>query len=173
LRHRRANIANIIGYARVSSTDQDASIQEAALKAAGAGVVLAEKISGTSRDGRTMLETALKLLQSGDTLLVTRLDRLGRSVRDLSNIVRELQARGASLRCTEQAFDTTGAAGKAMLGMPAVFAEFETNIRRERQMEGIAKAKAAGKYKGRPVTVDAVQVRALKSRGPKPTEIAE
>jgi DNA invertase Pin-like site-specific DNA recombinase len=87
--------------------------------------------------------------------------------------VRTLKAKGASLRATEQPIDTSTAAGKCFLDMLGVFAEFETNLRRERQLEGIAKAKAAGVYKGRPASIDAARVRELKARGLGPTEIAK
>jgi DNA invertase Pin-like site-specific DNA recombinase len=91
--------------------------------------------------------------------MVTRIDRLARSIGDLQDIVRALKAKGVALRATEQPIDTSTAAGKAdMLG---VFAEFETNLRKERQMEGIAKAKAAGVYKGRPPSVDSAKVQQL------------
>src|SRR5258705_6897745 len=136
-----------IGYGRVSTTDQNNDIQIAALNAAGAEVIRAEKVSGTTREGRTELETVLAFLRQGDTLLVTRIDRLARSIGDLQDIVRTIKAKGASLRATEQPIDTSTAAGKAFLDMLGVFAEFETNLRKERQLEGIAKAKAAGGYK--------------------------
>ena len=90
----------------------------------------------------------------GDVLVVTRIDRLARSIGDLQDIVRALKAKGATLRATEQPIDTSTAAGKCFLDMLGVFAEFETNLRRERQLEGIAKAKAAGVYKGRPAAID-------------------
>jgi len=93
---------------------------------------------------------ALDYLREGDTLVVTRIDRLGRSLRDLQNLVHSLNERGIALHATEQPIDTSTAAGKAFLSMLGVFSEFETNLRRERQAEGIAKAKAAGKYRGRP-----------------------
>jgi DNA invertase Pin-like site-specific DNA recombinase len=91
--------------------------------------------------------------------VVTRIDRLARSMGDLQDIVRALKAKGAALRATEQPINTSTAAGKAFLDMLGVFAEFETNLRRERQMEGIAKAKAAGVYRGRRPSIDASRVR--------------
>jgi DNA invertase Pin-like site-specific DNA recombinase len=139
----------IYGYARVSTIDQDLDIQRAALRAAGCEIVREEKVSGTSRDGRPELDTLLAFLRTGDTLVVTRIDRLARSLRDLQNIVHDLKSRGITLKATEQPIDTSTAAGKAFLDMLGVFAEFETNLRRERQLEGIAEAKAKGKYKGR------------------------
>ena len=157
------------GYARVSSLDQDLTIQQQALRAAGCRVIRAEKISGARRDGRTELQVLLDFVQPGDTLVVTRIDRLARSLKDLEDIVHELKGRGVTLRATEQPVDTGTAAGKAFLDMLGVFAEFETNLRRERQLEGIALAKTRGVYRGRrhagrvlPVGIDR---RALARRG--------
>jgi DNA invertase Pin-like site-specific DNA recombinase len=163
----------IMGYARVSTTDQNLEIQEAALKAAGCDVIRSEKRPGTSTNGRDELRTVLEFLRKGDVLMVTRIDRLARSIGDLQDIVRAVKAKGASLKATEQPIDTSTAAGKAFLDMLGVFAEFETNLRKERQLEGIAKAKAAGVYKGRKPSVDAAQVRALKKEGMGPSAIAE
>ncbi len=100
-------------------------------------------------------------MREGDTLVVTRLDRLARSLEDLSHVARQLHAKGVTLMATEQPVDTSNAAGKAFFQMLGVFAEFETNLRRERQMEGIAKAKAEGVYKGRKPTIDPAEVRRL------------
>jgi DNA invertase Pin-like site-specific DNA recombinase len=163
----------VIGYARVSTNDQDLSIQEAALRAAGCEVIRAEKRSGTSTAGRTELQTVLDFLRTGDVLMVTRIDRLARSIGDLQDILRVLKARGASLRATEQPIDTSTAAGKCFLDMLGVFAEFETNLRRERQLEGIAKAKAAGVYQGRKPSIDAANVARLKAAGLGASEIAK
>ncbi len=149
------------GYARVSTTDQDLGIQRTALEAAGCSVIRAEKKTGTNRDGRTELQTLIDFLREGDTLIVTRIDRLARSMKDLQDIVHELKARGIALRATEQPIDTSNAAGKAFLDMLGVFAEFETNLRRERQLEGIAAAKTRGVYKGGRKQVDDEAVRKL------------
>jgi DNA invertase Pin-like site-specific DNA recombinase len=162
-----------IGYARVSTTDQDLSIQIDALRAAGCDVIRQEHASGTSTKGRQELQTVLDFIRRGDVLVVTRIDRLARSIADLQDIVRTLKARGAALKATEQPIDTSTAAGKCFLDMLGVFAEFETNLRRERQLEGIAKAKAAGVYKGRPATIDAGEISRLKSRGVGASEIAK
>lgn len=105
--------------------------------------------------------------------MVTRIDRLARSVADLEEIVGKLKARGAFLRATERPIDTSTPAGVAFLQMLGVFAQFETAIRRERQMEGVAKAKAAGVYKGRKPSVPVAEVRRLKAEGVSPTEIAK
>jgi DNA invertase Pin-like site-specific DNA recombinase len=162
-----------IGYARVSTIDQDLSIQEAALKAAGCEVIRTEKRSGATTEGRTELQTVLEFLRKGDVLMVTRVDRLARSIGDLQDIVRTLKAKGAALKATEQPIDTGTAAGKCFLDMLGVFAEFETNLRRERQLEGIAKAKAAGVYRGRKPSVDAVEVKRLKAEGLGASQIAK
>src|SRR5215468_7960838 len=162
----------LYGYARVSTLDQDLSIQLDALTAAGCTVVRSEKVSGTSTDGREELVTLLDFLREGDTLVVTRIDRLARSLRDLQDIVHELKARGIALKATEQPIDTSTAAGKAFLDMLGVFAEFETNLRRERQAEGIAKAKASGVYKGRRPSIDRAAIMKLKQEGVGPAEIA-
>jgi len=151
----------VYGYARASTVDQDVSIQEAALHSAGCTVIRSEKVSGTSREGRAELAMLMEFLREGDTLMVTRVDRLARSIMDLQNIVYELKTKGVSLKATEQPIDTSTAAGKAFLDMLGVFAEFETNLRRERQMEGIAAAKAKGVYKGRKPTVDPIEVARL------------
>jgi DNA invertase Pin-like site-specific DNA recombinase len=161
------------GYARVSTRDQDLSIQEAALKAAGCELIRAEKMSGTRREGRTELELLLEFVREGDELVITRIDRLARSIGDLQDIVRALRAKGVALRATEQPIDTATAAGKCFLDMLGVFAEFETNLRRERQLEGIAKAKAAGVYKGRKRSVPVDEIKQLKTAGRSSTEIAE
>jgi DNA invertase Pin-like site-specific DNA recombinase len=162
----------VIGYARVSTTDQDLFIQEAVLKAAGCEVIRAEKRSGTTTAGREELRTVLDFLRKGDVLMVTRIDRLARSIGDLQDIVRTVKGRGASLKATEQPIDTSTAAGKCFLDMLGVFAEFETNLRRERQLEGIARAKVEGVYQGRPASIDAAKVRAMKAKGMGATEIA-
>ncbi len=107
-------------------------------------------------------------------MVVTRIDRLARSVGDLQDIVRTLREKGANLLVTEQKVDTSTAAGKCFFDMLGVFAEFETNLRKERQMEGIAKAKAKGNvYLGRKPTIEVDQVRRLKEEGLGATEIAK
>src|SRR5262245_54071435 len=160
-----ARAMTVIGYARVSTTDQDLSIQKAALKGAGCEVIRAETRSGTTTTGREALRTVLDFLRKGDVLMVTRIDRLARSIGDLQDIVRTVQARGASLKATEQPIDTSTAAGKCFLDMLGVFAEFETNLRRERQLEGIARAKAAGVYRGRKPSINRAEIERLKGEG--------
>lgn len=161
-----------IGYARVSTTDQDTAVQVAALRAAGCAVIREEKASGTTTTGRTELATVLDFLRPGDALVVTRIDRLARSIGDLQTIMQTIRAKGATLECTEQPVNTGAAAGKCFLDMLGVFAEFETNLRRERQLEGIAKAKAEGIYTGRKPTIPADEVRRLAAEGVAGPEIA-
>jgi DNA invertase Pin-like site-specific DNA recombinase len=163
----------IYGYAPVSTTDQDLTVQREALKRAGCTIIRAEKMTGTKLTGRTVLRTLLDFIRKGDTVVVTRIDRLARSIGDLAAIVREIESKGAALKATEQPIDTSTAAGKAFLGMLGVFAEFETNIRKERQLEGIAKAKADGVYKGRKPSIDRAELRRLQSKGLGATEIAK
>jgi DNA invertase Pin-like site-specific DNA recombinase len=163
----------IYGYARVSTSDQDLTIQEEKLKAAGCEVIRSEKVSGTSRNGRSELQNLMDFARDGDAIVVTRIDRLARSVRDLQNIVYELNERGVSLRATEQSVDTSTSAGKCFLDMLSVFSEFETNLRRERQMEGIRKAQEKGVYKGRRQTIDVQKVRELRDSGMGATAIAK
>lgn len=152
----------LYGYARVSTNDQDFTLQEQALRAAGCEVIRAEKVTGTSRTGRTELQILLDFLRRGDTLVVTRIDRLARSIKDLQDIVFTLKEQGVTLKATEQPIDTRSAAGKAFLDMLGVFAEFETNLRRERQIEGIAAAKSRGVYRGRKPSVDTAEIQRLR-----------
>jgi len=161
------------GYARVSSIGQDLTIQVQTLKSAGCDVVREEKVSGTSLNGRTELQTLMEFMRKGDELVVTRIDRLARSIRDLQNLVHELKQRGVTLSATEQPIDTKTSAGKAFLDMLGVFSEFETNLRKERQMEGVRKAKEQGVYKGRGRTIDASQIFELKQNGYGATKISK
>ena len=151
----------LYGYARVSTTDQDLALQETALRTAGCQVIRSEKKTGTRREGRAELDILLQFLRAGDTLVITRIDRLARSLKDLQDIVHELKEKSVTLRATEQPVDTSTAAGKAFFDMLGVFAEFETNLRRERQMEGIAAAKERGVYKGRKPRIDPEEVKRL------------
>jgi DNA invertase Pin-like site-specific DNA recombinase len=167
-----APAGRLFGYARVSSTDQDLTIQRERLQAAGCHVVRTEKVSGTTLKGRTELASLLEFLRQGDTLVVTRIERLARSLKDLQDIIHDLKARGIALKATEQPIDTSTPAGKAFIDMLGVFAEFETNLRRERQLEGIAKAKLNGVYQGRKPTIDVARIVALKEAGVAPAAIA-
>lgn len=164
----------IIGYARVSSTGQSLEVQLDKLREAGAEEVFAEKRSGTTTAERQELENALRFARKGDVLIVTRMDRLARSVSDLRTLIDDLTARGVGFRVLDQAaVDTTTPNGRLMLNMLAAFAEFETDLRKERQREGIDKAKARGVYQGRPATLPRDQVKALKDEGVGATDIAK
>ncbi len=166
-------MSRMYGYARVSTADQDLNIQKDALRKAGCETIREEKRSGGTRQGRDELDTLLAFLRAGDTLVVTRIDRLARSIGDLQDIVRLLKANGVSLKATEQPIDTSTAAGKAFLDMLGVFAEFETNLRKERQSEGIAQAKERGVYTGRKPSIDRAHVLELRATGLGASEIAE
>jgi DNA invertase Pin-like site-specific DNA recombinase len=164
---------SLIGYARVSTTDQKADTQVDRLKAAGCEIIRQEKVSGRSRDGRTELQTILDFLRPGDTLVVVKLDRLGRSTRDVLNLVHELDQKGASLRVLEPDVSTAGPLGKMVLTVLGMVAEMELGFIRERQAAGIAKAKANGVYKGRPVSLDHRRIREMHSKGIGATAIAK
>ena len=130
-----------IGHSRVSTSDQNPAAQVAALEAAGCTMIRTETGSGTSLENRPELKVILDFIHPGETLVVTRIDRLARSMKDLQVIVAKLRERGANIAATEQPVDTSTAAGKAFFDMLGVFAEFETNLRRERQAEGIVAAR--------------------------------
>jgi DNA invertase Pin-like site-specific DNA recombinase len=163
----------LVGYCRVSSVGQSLDIQEQQLRDAGCEEIFAEKRSGTTTAGREQLEAALRFVRKGDVLVVTRLDRLARSMSDLSKIIDQLGAKQVGFRCLQQgAVDTTKPEGRLMLQLLGSFSEFESAIRKERQMEGIEKAKADGRYRGRPKSIDPARVASLKAQGMGPAEIA-
>ncbi len=139
-----------IGYARVSSTDQDLSIQLERLKSERCDVIRSEKVSGASREGRGELATVIEFLRPGDELVVARLDRLGRDTRDVLNIVHEVEQRGSG----------GGGCGEVEEG-------------RERQREGIDKAKRAGVYRGGKRRLDHEKIRTMHATGSGPTAIAK
>lgn len=162
----------LVGYARVSTSDQDLTIQVAALTAAGCSKVFMEKLSGTTAD-RPQLQAAMQFVREGDTLVVTRLDRFARSAHDLHNLIHSLIHKDVGFRCTEQAgIDTTTSMGKLLIGVLASVAEFETDIRKERQREGIEQAKAKGVYKGRRASIDPERVNVLLGSGMTPSDVA-
>lgn len=137
----------LIGYGRVSSVDQKLEIQTEQLKAAGCEKIFAEKMSGKAADNRAELQKCLAYVREGDVLVVTRLDRLGRSLPDLLDIVLGLREKGVEFRALQQCIDTSTSEGRMMLGIMGTFAEYEREIRAERQREGIEKAKQKGVYK--------------------------
>jgi DNA invertase Pin-like site-specific DNA recombinase len=166
-----------VGYARTSTLDQQAGLeaQERELKAAGCEKVFAERVSSVAP--RAKLEAALDFVREGDTLTVTKPDRLARSVADMLSIISRLEAKGVALRVLSMGgseVDTRTPTGRLMLTMLGAVAEFERALMLERQREGIAKAKAEGKYKGRVPTAQrqTAQVLKLRAEGVKPAEIA-
>lgn len=163
----------LIGYGRVSSSGQSLDIQHEALVAAGCEKVFSEKMSGRSTQDREQLAAALDFCREGDTLIVTRLDRLARSVGDLHRIIERLTEKKVAFRCLNQSgVDTDSSTGRLMLSILGAVAAFENDIRRERQMEGVQKAKLAGKYRGRPASIDAARVKELRASGMGPAQIA-
>ena len=145
----------IIAYARTSTVEQEAGLEAQLrdLKAVGAKKIFQEQVSSVG--WRAELERALDYIREGDSLVVTKLDRLARSVRDLLDIVDRIETKGASLKILAMDLDTATPTGRLVLQMLGAVAEFERNLMLERQREGIAKAKAAGKYRGRKPTVRA------------------
>lgn len=164
-----------IGYARTSTLEQVAGFeaQKRDLEAAGCAKVFAEQVSSVAQ--REQLEAAIDYLRDGDSLVVTKLDRLARSMRDLLDIVARIEAKGAGLRILAMNLDTTTATGKLMLNVLGSVAEFERAMMLERQREGIAKAKAEGKFKGRKPTARAKagEVEAMLAAGESPTVVAK
>ncbi|PDT48163.1 resolvase [Sinorhizobium fredii] len=162
-----------IGYARVSTVDQDFDVQQQRLRAEGCQIVRAEKVSGASRDGRTELATIIEFLREGDELVVTRLDRLGRDTRDVLNIVHECEERGAYVTILDPHVSTRGEMGQIILTVLGMVAQMERKFIKERQREGIARAKAAGVYKGGRPRLDYKHIRRLHSEGVGPSAIAK
>ena len=141
-------MSQIIGYARTSTEDQLLDLQLDALRAAGTERILTDQASGARRD-RPGLTSTLAMLAPGDTLVVWRLDRLGRSLAHLSDTVHDLNRRGIGFRSLSEAIDTSTAAGRLVLHMLGAFAEFERDLSRERINAGIAAARQRGRHLGR------------------------
>lgn len=168
----------LVGYGRTSTVDQEAGLaaQERDLRAAGCERVFSERVSSVAK--RAQLEAALDFVRDGDVLVVCKPDRLARSTGDLLAIVGHLEARGVALRVLSMGgneVDTRTATGRLMLTMLGAIAAFERDLMLERQREGIAKAKAEGKYRGRVPTAQRQQADALrlKAEGLRPMAIAE
>ncbi|TBC71544.1 recombinase family protein [Rhizobium leguminosarum] len=162
-----------IGYARVSTIDQDFEIQQQRLRAEGCQIIRSEKVSGATREGRTELATVIEFLREGDELIVTRLDRLGRDTRDVLNIVHECEQRGAFVTILDPHVSTRGEMGHVILTVLGMVAQMERRFIKERQREGIDKAKAAGAYKGGKVRVDHLLIWRLHSEGMGASSIAK
>jgi DNA invertase Pin-like site-specific DNA recombinase len=161
----------IVGYARVSTSDQNLEVQLSELEAHGCERIFADKATGTNT-ARAGLAEMLEFVRDGDTLVVLRLDRFARSLSDLYAMLDRLTRQGVAFHCVRQSIDTSTSTGKLTLAILGAVAEFENDLRRERQREGIARAKERGVYKGRKRTVDDEEVRRLHSEGTKPTAIA-
>jgi DNA invertase Pin-like site-specific DNA recombinase len=168
----------LVGYARTSTTEQRAGLEAQLrdLRAAGCAKVFQEQVSSIGE--RAQLEAALDYVREGDTLVVTKLDRLARSARGLNDLVDTLERKGVALRILNFGggqVDTRGAAGRLVLNVFAAFSQFELAIMKERQREGIADARAAGRYKGRKPTARAKAGDAVKlfREGHKVSEVAK
>lgn len=159
----------LIGYARTSTVEQQAGLdaQVRDLKSAGCEKIFVEQVSSVDVTNRAEFASALDFIREGDTLIVTKLDRLARSVSHLLSILDALIAKGAELRILSMGIDTATPTGKLMVTVMGGVAEFERSIMLERQREGIAKAKAEGRYKGRKPTAQAKadQVRTMRAEG--------
>lgn len=164
-----------IGYARTSTTEQHAGLEAQLrdLEAAGIEKLFSEQVSSVAK--RDQLELALDFAREGDVLVVTKLDRLARSVADLVRITERLNAKGVTLQILALNLDTSTPTGKLMINMLGSIAQFERELMLERQREGIAKAKGEGKYKGRAPTARArsAEVLALRDSGKTIAQIVE
>ncbi len=147
----------LVGYARVSTQEQTLDLQRDALEEAGCGRLFTDTISG-ARAERPGLDEALSFLRPGDTLVVWRLDRLGRSLQHLLEIVALLQERGVGFRSITESIDTTSSGGKLIFHVFGALAEFERDLIRERTRAGLAAARARGRKGGRPRSLDARRV---------------
>ena len=139
----------IVGYARVSSNGQNLDSQLEALNKVGCEKIFQEKKSGTQSTNRPELQKALEFCRSGDTFIVTRLDRCSRNVKDLHTIIDMLKEKDVDFKATNQEIDTSTSAGRLMIGLLSIVSAFETDLRAERQADGIKAAKAKGKKWGR------------------------
>jgi DNA invertase Pin-like site-specific DNA recombinase len=163
-----------VGYARVSSAGQSLDVQLEKLKSC--EKVFQEKQSGRSAQSREQLQMCLDFVREGDTLIITKLDRLCRSTIDLLQVAQRLEAKGVSLRVLDQNIDTATPAGKLMFTMLGAIAEFENDLRRERQADGIALARSRGLHLGRRAKLSSAQVselRSLRQTGVKIRELME
>jgi DNA invertase Pin-like site-specific DNA recombinase len=151
-----------IGYARVSTDDQNLDLQRDALQKAGCEQIYTDRVSGTKAERKGLTE-ALSHLRAGDTLVVWRLDRLGRSLRHLIDTVTDLQERGIGFKSLQESIDTTTSGGKLVFHIFGALAEFEREIIRERTRAGLTAARARGKSGGRPKAMTAKQVQMLRN----------
>ncbi|MEW5012255.1 recombinase family protein [Clavibacter michiganensis subsp. michiganensis] len=152
-----------IGYSRVSTLDQNPESQQDALHAAGCSRVFVDHYSGT-KASRPEWDRVKDVLRTGDTLVVTRLDRLGRSTKDLLDIADWIQSNGIALVATEQSIDTTTPEGRLFFTMMAAFAEFEHALMKGRTLDGLAAARERGRVGGRRPKLTELQMQAIRAR---------
>jgi DNA invertase Pin-like site-specific DNA recombinase len=162
----------IVGYARVSTVGQSLAVQQDELSKHGCERIFQDKATGTNRD-RPGLTEMLGFVREGDTVVVSRLDRFARSLSDLFQMLDLLSDKGVAFQCLHQSIDTGTSTGKLTLAILGAVAEFENDLRRERQRDGIAKAKAGGTYKGRKPNIDVEQIAVLREAGMGPSAIAK
>lgn len=162
-----------IGYARVSTLDQDLEQQIAKLSSEGCSIIRSEKASAGSREGRHELDTVIQFLRPGDELLVTRLDRLGRDTRDVLNIVHECDVRQAFVTVLDPHISTRGETGRIVMTVLGMVAQMERRFIKARQADGIAQAKATGAYRGGKRRLDRLMIRAMHLCGVRPAAIAK
>lgn len=155
-------MTEIVGYARVSSTGQSLDVQLDKLRAYGCQRIYAEKRSGKQADSRPELQACLQYLREGDTLVISRLDRMARSILDLAKIAELLKTKGVALKVLDQAIETCTSEGRLMFALLGAFAQFENDIRAERQADGIAKAKEKGVSFGRKRALTPEECRTIK-----------
>ena len=161
-----------IGYARVSTTDQDLDTQLDRLKAEGCELIRSEKMSGATREGRTELQTIIDFLRPGDELIVTRVHRLGRDTRDVLNIIHECDRQQAFVTVLEPLISTRGEVGRIVMTVLGMVAQMERRFIKDRQREGILKAKEKGSYRGGVRRIDRAEVKRLYTNGSSPSVIA-
>ena len=167
----------LIGYARTSTVDQNYSLEDQLEKLEAAGCdpdyIHSEQVSAVEAS-RPKFEEAVRQLRKGDVLVVCKLDRLARSVKDLNDITQTIEAKGAGVKILDMNLDTTTATGRMMMNVIGSVAQFERELMLERQRIGIQKAKGEGKYKGRPPQKDVhSEIKRMHSEGMKPSKIAE
>lgn len=162
-----------IGYARVSTLDQDFDQQVDRLKGEGCAIVRAEKVSGGSREGRAELATVIEFLRPDDELVVTRLDRLGRDTRDVLNIVHDVELKGAFLTVLDPHVSTRGQMGQMVLTVLGMVAQMERRFILDRQRDGIERARKRGAFKGGKRRIDRLEILRLHGSGMTVATIAE
>ena len=160
-----------VGLARVSSVGQNLESQLIALREYGCEKIFQEKKSGTTAEGRKVLREWIDFMRENDEAVVTRIDRCSRSILDLQLIVKELEEKNVTFAATEQSINTKSPEGRCFMNMLSVFSEFETNLRRERQLDGIKANRH--KFKGKQTTIDVKRIKALKEEGLGATAIAK